>query len=108
MTPPNDKEGCLQDIHWSMGAFGYFHTYALGNLYAAQLFEQAKKDMPDLFDRIAANDHQPLLDWLRTHVHCHGQRFRAGELVELVTGRPPSIQPFVSYVTEKFSAIYGL
>ena len=108
VTPPNDKEGCLQDIHWSMGAFGYFHTYALGNLYAAQLFEQAKKDMPDLFDRIAANDHQPLLDWLRTHVHCHGQRFHAGELVELVTGRPPSIQPFVSYVTEKFSAIYGL
>ncbi len=108
VTPPDDREGCLQDIHWSMGAFGYFPTYALGNLYAAQFFEQAKKDIPDLFDRIAANDHRPLLEWLRTQIHCHGQRYRANELVELVTGRSLSIEPFMDYVTEKFSAVYGL
>ncbi len=108
VTPPNDREGCLQDIHWSMGAFGYFSTYALGNLYAAQFFEKAKKDIPDLFDRIAANDHRPLLEWLRTNIHRHGKRYRADELVKLVTGRPLAIEPFVTYVTEKFSPIYGL
>lgn len=108
ITPPNDRQGCLQDIHWSMGAFGYFPTYALGNLYGAQFFRQAQSDIPDLFERIAQNDHQPLLDWLRTHIHCHGRRYRAGELVELVTGQPLSVKPFMSYVTEKFSQIYSL
>ena len=107
VTPHDDRDGCLQDIHWAMGAFGYFPTYALGNLYAAQFFEQARRDIPDLSDRIAANDHRPLLDWLRTKIHCHGQRYRAGELVERVTGRPLSMQPFVNYLTEKFSALYG-
>ncbi len=108
VTPTNDTVGCLQDIHWSMGIFGYFPTYALGNLYAAQFFEQAKQDIPDLFERIADNDHRPLLEWLRTNIHQHGQRYRAHELVEAVTGKPLSIEPFVSYVTEKFSAVYGV
>jgi carboxypeptidase Taq len=108
IVPANDAEGCLQDIHWSIGIFGYFPTYALGNLYAAQFFEQAKKDIPDLFERIAANDHRPLLNWLRANIHQHGQRFRAGELVERVTGKPLSIEPAMSYLTIKFSAVYGL
>lgn len=108
VTPANDAEGCLQDVHWSIGAFGYFPTYTLGNLYAAQFYEQAKKDIPDLSDRISRNDHLPLLDWLRVHIHCHGQRYRANELVTLITGRPLSIEPFMDYVTKKFSAIYGL
>ncbi|UCE59681.1 MAG: carboxypeptidase M32 [Phycisphaerales bacterium] len=108
VTPPNDREGCLQDIHWSMGIFGYFPTYALGNLYAAQFFAKAKEDIPDLFERIAGNDHTPLLDWLRANIHQHGRRYRANELVEVVTGKPLSIAPFVDYATEKFSAIYGV
>ncbi|MHC4697382.1 MAG: carboxypeptidase M32, partial [Planctomycetota bacterium] len=108
VTPESDKEGCLQDIHWSMGIFGYFPTYALGNLYAAQFFEQARKDIPDLLDRIAENDHKPLLDWLRTNIHQHGQRYRADELIKVVTGKPLSIEPFVIYVTEKFSTVYGV
>ncbi|MFQ5415185.1 MAG: carboxypeptidase M32 [Phycisphaerae bacterium] len=108
ITPPDDKVGCLQDIHWSMGAFGYFATYALGNLYAAQFYAQASRDIPDLTDRIRANDHEPLLGWLREHIHQHGQRYRAGELVERVTGKPLSIEPFMAYVTAKFSPIYGL
>ncbi|MCH8241442.1 MAG: carboxypeptidase M32, partial [Planctomycetes bacterium] len=95
-------------IHWSMGIFGYFPTYALGNLYAAQFFEQARKDISDLDDHIAANDHKPLLTWLREHIHGHGQRFRAGELVQRVTGKPLSIEPFMNYVEKKFSAVYGL
>ena len=108
ITPPDDRQGCLQDIHWSMGIFGYFPTYALGNLYAAQFFEQAATNIPDLADRIRANDHKPLLSWLRTNIHQHGQPYRAAELVEKVTGKPLSIKPFMDYVTGKFSAVYGL
>jgi len=108
ITPPNDSEGCLQDIHWSIGIFGYFPTYALGNLYAAQFFEQAEKDIPNLLVRIAGNDHKPLLEWLRKNIHRHGQRYRAAQLVEVVTGKPLSIKPFVDYVTEKFSTVYGV
>jgi len=108
IRPGDDREGCLQDIHWSMGIFGYFPTYAMGNLYAAQFFAQARSDIPDLPDRIAANDHKPLLDWLRENIHKHGMRYRAGELVERVTGKPLSIEPFVQHVTEKFSEVYGL
>ena len=108
ITPASASDGCLQDIHWSLGIFGYFPTYALGNLYATQFFEQARKDIPDLDDHIAANDHTPLLKWLREHIHRHGQRFRADELVERVTGKPLTIDPFMNYVTKKFSAVYGL
>jgi len=108
VTPVNDAEGCLQDIHWSMGAFGYFPTYTLGNLYAAQFFDKAKADIPDLDARIAANDHKPLLTWLRENIHRHGQRYRAGELVEHVTGKPLSIEPFTRSMTEKVGRVYGL
>ncbi|MGD2110815.1 MAG: carboxypeptidase M32 [Phycisphaerae bacterium] len=108
IEPPDDREGCLQDIHWAWASFGYFHTYTLGNLYAAQLFAKANKDIPELDDRIAANDHQPLLTWLRTHIHCHGQRYRAADLVKLVTGEPLTIRPFIDYATTKFSDIYKL
>lgn len=108
ITPPDDALGCLQDIHWSMGAFGYFPTYALGNLYAAQFFDAAKKAIPDLPDQIRAGRLRPLLDWLRETIHRHGQRYRAADLVQRVTGKPPSIEPFLAYVREKFSPIYGL
>ena len=108
IEPPNNAEGCLQDIHWSMGAFGYFPTYALGNLYAAQFFEAARRAMPDLKDRIRRGEFRPLLDWLRSNIHQHGQRYRPTELVERVTGRSLSIEPFMNYLREKFSPIYGL
>lgn len=108
ITPPDDAQGCLQDIHWSMGAFGYFPTYALGNLYAAQLFDAAKKAIPDLDGNIRAGRLRPLLDWLRENIHRHGQRYRAADLVQRVTGKPPSIEPFLAYVREKFSPVYGL
>ena len=108
IVPPDDARGCLQDVHWSIGTFGYFPTYAMGNLYAAQFFEKAQADLPDLHDCIRRGELRPLLDWLRENIHRHGQRYRAGELVERVTGRPLSIEPFVNYVTKKFEAVYGL
>ena len=108
ITPTDDAEGCLQDIHWSMGAFGYFPTYALGNLYAAQFFAAAERDIPNLMDDFSRGLFGDLLGWLRSNIHQHGQRYRAGELVERVTGSPLSIEPFLSYIRAKFSPVYGL
>jgi carboxypeptidase Taq len=108
ITPPDDAQGSLQDIHWSMGAIGYFATYALGNLYATQFFAQARKDIPDLDDRVRANDHRPLLGWLRENIHHHGRRYRANELIEKVTGKPLSIEPYMEYVSEKFGSVYDV
>ncbi len=108
ITPANDAEGCLQDIHWSMGALGYFPTYTLGNLYAAQLYEAAGRDLPGLEEGIARGELLPLRDWLRQHIHRHGRRWSAAELIEKATGAPPSSAAFLRYVRTKFSAIYGL
>jgi carboxypeptidase Taq len=108
VLPPNDAQGCLQDIHWSLGIFGYFPTYALGNLYAAQFFEAAREAMPDLAATIARGELRPLREWLRAKIHCHGQRYRATDLVQEVTGRPLSPGPFIAYLNGKYRPLYGL
>lgn len=108
LTPPNDAEGCLQDIHWSMGAFGYFPTYALGNLYAAQFCDTARTAISDFDGRLRRGELLPLREWLRSNIHQHGMRYRAGELVQVVTGRPLSHQPFVDYLNAKFKPLYGV
>jgi len=107
IEPGSDAEGCLQDIHWSMGAVGYFPTYTLGNLYAAQLFEAARRALPDLDGRISRGELLPLRDWLREHVHRHGRRYLPAELIERATGAPPSSEPFLRYLREKCAAVYG-
>lgn len=108
ITPPDAAQGCLQDIHWSAGLLGYFPTYALGNLYAAQFFAAAHRALPGLEDDIRAGRFAPLLGWLRSNIHCHGMRYLSGELVRRVTGEELSIQPFLRYVRRKFGVIYGL
>lgn len=108
IRPSTDALGCLQDIHWSMGALGYFPTYALGNLYAAQFFAAARRAIPDLDERVRSGDLAALRDWLRTNIHRHGMRYRAGELCAGVTGQPLSTTPFLEYVRGKFGPIYGL
>jgi len=108
VTPGDDGEGCLQDIHWSMGSFGYFPTYALGKLYAAQFFAAAKREMPDLDKCIGRGEFAPLLDWLRTNIHKHGRRYLAADLVRKVTGEPLSTAPLLAYLRQKFLPIYGL
>jgi carboxypeptidase Taq len=107
LTPHDDANGCLQDIHWSGGAIGYFPTYTLGNLYAAQFFEQATKDLGDLDTQFARGNFVPLLDWLRQNIHRHGTRFRAGDLVRRVTGRPLSAEPLLKHLRAK-AALYGV
>ncbi len=108
ITPSSDAEGCLQDIHWSMGIFGYFPTYALGNLYACQFFKAANQALPDLPARIARGELQPLRDWLRKSIHAHGQRYRADELVKRVTGRPLGHADFMEHLRSKYQPLYGL
>ncbi len=107
LTPRTDTEGCLQDIHWSMGILGYFPTYALGNLYAAQFFRAARRALPDLEQRIARGELRPLREWLRENIHRHGQRYRAHELVHQVTGEPLSPTPFFEYLRDKYQPLYG-
>jgi carboxypeptidase Taq len=107
LTPASDKEGCLQDIHWSFGGIGYFPTYTLGNLYAAQFMEQARGDLPDLDEDCRRGDFGALKGWLHAQIHRHGQRWRAGELCRRVTGRELSPQALVRYLRQKYSALYS-
>jgi carboxypeptidase Taq len=108
ITPPNDSQGVLQDIHWSIGILGYFPTYALGNLVACQLWETIQKDLPDLDARIARRDFAPLLDWLRRNIHVHGGKFDPEELLQRVTGSGLQAAPYERYLQRKFGEIYGL
>jgi carboxypeptidase Taq len=108
IEPPNDSKGVLQDVHWSSGAIGYFSTYALGNLISAQLWERIHKEMPDVDDQIRRGEFSGLLGWLREKIHRHGSKFEPQEFVERVTGSKINPDPYVRYLTEKFSKIYSL
>ena len=105
---PDDGVGCLQDIHWSMGAFGYFPTYTLGNLYAAQLLEAMEKDLGDIDAVVSSGDWSVLLQWLRPRIHEQGSKMTPAELIESATGSPPSPEPFLRYVEGKYGSLYGL
>jgi carboxypeptidase Taq len=108
LTPPTYALGCLQDIHWSFGGIGYFPTYTLGNLYAAQLMERARQDLPGLDDSFRRGDFSRLKGWLRDKVHSPGQRYRAAELCQRVTGKPLTHKPLIGYLCEKYAPLYGV
>ncbi len=108
IAPPNDALGCLQDIHWAAGLIGYFPTYTLGNLYAAQLRDRADADLGGLDALIARGDFAPLLDWLRTRVHRQGQRYSAATLIERATGSKLDHQPLIRSLRERYTPLYGL
>jgi len=105
---PNDREGVLQDIHWSFVGFAEFPGYTLGNIISAQLMEKIRSDMSDLDAQIERGEFGALLGWLQEHVYKHGRKFMPGELVERVTGRPLTPKPWIAYVRKKFGALYGL
>lgn len=105
---PDDARGCLQDVHWSSASFGYFPTYTLGNLYSAQLFEAARRAIPDLEEGFARGAFAPLRDWLNANVHAHGRRYQASELCELVTGAALSPDPLLRHLEGKLKPLYGL
>jgi carboxypeptidase Taq len=108
ITVPNDREGALQDIHWSSVSFGIFPGYTLGNLIGAQLMEKARLDIPDIDAQVEKGEFAVLLAWLRKNVHRHGRKFTPNELLERATGKPLTAAPWIAYVQRKFGALYGL
>lgn len=108
IAPPSDSDGVLQDVHWSAGLFGYFPTYALGNLYAAQFFDQAEHDLGGLTEDFRSGDFRPLGEWLRANVHAHGRRYTPAELVQRITGKPLTHVPLITQLRSKYGEIYRL
>ncbi len=108
LRPPDVAQGVLQDIHWSMGAFGYFPTYTLGNLIAAQLFEAAERDLGPLEPAFARGEFAPLLGWLREHVHAHASRYPVSELVQRATGEALSTDAYLRARQATVAAVYGV
>jgi len=108
LTPGNDADGCLQDGHWSEGMFGYFPTYTLGNLFAAQLFDRVRAEIGNLAEQFHQGDFRGLLTWLRRQIYLQGSRYRAGKLIEIATGKPPDHGPLVRMLREKYGELYGI
>lgn len=108
LTVKEDRVGCLQDVHWSMGAIGYFATYSFGNLYAAQFWEAMAKDIPDREARIERGDFAPILSWLREKVHKHGRQFTAPDLCKRITGAALSTDPLRRHLEGKVQLVYGV
>ena len=104
IVPSGDREGCLQDGHWAEGLLGYFPTYTLGNVYAAQLVAAARRDLGDLDAQFARGDFAGLLGWLRDRVHRHGQRYPAAVLVERATGAPPDSRALIKSLRARYMA----
>jgi carboxypeptidase Taq len=100
--PKSDREGCLQDIHWAVGSFGYFPSYALGAVIAVQLNESLRNDVHDLDEQIARGEFTGLFDWLRSHVHAQGARLTLPDLLLAATGKTLSAAPFMRYLEGKY------
>ena len=102
ITPGSSAEGCLQDIHWAFGLIGYFPTYALGNLYAGQLYQTFKLKHKNFEEIIASGDLSFILEFLRDRIHRFGREFSALELIENATGSSLSSKPYIDYLTSKY------
>ncbi|WP_079508162.1 carboxypeptidase M32 [Mesobacillus jeotgali] len=108
ITPANDSEGVLQDIHWSFGGFGYFPSYSLGNLYAAQILNKIKVDVPDFYESIEKGDFAVIQKWLRENIHQYGMLYTPNELIVRATGEELNADYLVQYLEEKYSKVYQL
>jgi len=108
IMPPDDAQGVLQDVHWSFGGFGYFPTYALGNLVSIQLWEKMESEIGNTEDLILKANFEPILSWLRENVHKYGAKYEPQELVQKITGSKISPEPFIRYLKTKFGDIYGI
>jgi carboxypeptidase Taq len=107
VTVSDDKRGCLQDVHWSHGSFGYFATYSLGSLYAAQLYAAISKENKSIEKEISTGDNKFLLQWLNNHVYQLGRQYTSEELCKQATGETLNSTHFIRYATEKYTGIYG-
>ncbi len=103
---PNDSQGCLQDVHWSAGLFGYFPCYALGNMMSAQIWNVMQKDIPDISAQIKDGKFAQIQHWLRVNMQQYGRRFKTKELIEQATGQPLSTEPYLNYLSQKFLPLW--
>jgi carboxypeptidase Taq len=108
IAPANDREGCLQDGHWADGLIGYFPTYTLGDVFAAQLFARAEVELGDLEQQFARGEFGELVGWLARKVYQEGGRYPSARLIEAVTGSPPNHRPLVEALRAKYSMLYRL
>jgi len=106
LIPHSDSVGVLQDVHWSAGLFGYFPTYAIGNLISVQLWEKIHEDLPDIDDKIGKGEFAELLEWLRKNVHVYGAKFESQELIQKITGTKVDPNPYIRYLKSKYNDIY--
>lgn len=107
ITPNNDVDGVLQDVHWATGAIGYFPTYALGNLISAQIWQTASRDLPDLSQQLRNGNTVALRNWLHEKLYRHGSKFYPSELVQKITGSPIDPKPYLDYLKNKYRKIYN-
>jgi carboxypeptidase Taq len=108
VVPPDVARGVLQDVHWSMGLVGYFPTYSLGTIFAAQLFERARVVMPDLEDQFARGHFDDLRVWLTENIYQFGRKFTLNDLAVRITGEPLQTRSYLKYLRAKYSELYGL
>jgi len=108
IEPRDAGEGILQDVHWLLGAIGYFPTYSLGNIWSVQLWEAALKAHPSIPEDIARGEYSQLRDWLRENVHRHGRAMLPGVLMQRATGKTLDVAPYANYLREKYAPLYGL
>ena len=108
VEPETDTQGVLQDVHWSMGAFGYFPSYALGNLYGLEFWEKLKAGIPGADELITEGNFVPIRDWLRDTIYNRGRRLEPPVLLKTVTGKSLSAEPFLAYIESKYAGIYGI
>ena len=104
---PNDREGCLQDSHWSGGSIGYFPSYALGSAYGPQMLKKMEADLGDIWEDVAKGDLSKVTGWLREHIHRHASFIKPGELFESVCGKFDA-KYYTDYLTEKYTKLYNL
>lgn len=107
-TVDSPSNGVLQDVHWSVGLFGYFPTYTLGNVYAGCLYEALRVAVPDLDGQLAVGDTSGATDWLRENVQLHGGLYEPKDVIARARGASPSEAPLLAYLKSKFTSIYGL
>jgi carboxypeptidase Taq len=108
ISPKNHAEGCLQDVHWSFGAFGYFPTYTLGNMYAAHLFQGFEKTFSNWADLISNGEFLFMKNWLKENIHQHGRAYSSLELLKKVTGKAFTAKSFADYLTNKYQHVYNI
>jgi carboxypeptidase Taq len=108
ISPGTDTEGVLQDVHWSFGGIGYFPSYSLGNLYAAQILRAIQKDIPDLYSNIKKGKFEIIQDWLKENIHQYGKLYTPNELIVKVTGEELNADYLIDYLEKKYTEVYCL